>query len=196
MYNVQLKSSGFTLIELLVVIGIIAAMVALLLPQLSGFNRSQNLKSAALGLQTALRQTQNNAISGVKCNSSTASANWYLKFIDSTHYKVETTCTGSGVGAGTPTPTPPISTTFTLPSNVNISSVKFDACSGNLSPITNSGVSFTNIAGLISFLSGDAGCMDNNFTKKIIITLQLTSDASQTTQVTVEKGGSIYLNNQ
>lgn len=182
---------GFTLIEILVVVGIIAGLAVLLLPQLNQFNRSQTLQNASSQLQTNLRAAQNNAISGVKCKANTSAANWYLKFINNSSYKIETTCSDA-VGI-TPTLTPPISTQYSFPSGVTVKSFALDTCVTEDSlKFAGYGVSFNNISGAANFLSGDAGCPVLGKVK-LTITLQLTSDPSQTAKIVVEKGGSISI---
>lgn len=185
----RFSSSGFTLIEFLVVMAIIVSLVAVALPRMSGYNKDQALPQAADQLQSALRMTQTNATSGVKCLTE-ASQTWYLTLNDQSSYAIGSTCQTT-----TPTPVPsPVS------SSVNVVSVDIDGCSG---PITSGfagvGVVFKNIIGSVSFLQGSSfNCSAAQLgnAKKMTITLQLGSDAGKQSKIVVERGGAIYVSSQ
>lgn len=185
---------GFTLIELLVVIAIIVGLSGILLPQFSAFNKTSDLQSAAAGLQTAFRNTQSNAVSGVGCSASVSASSWYLKFDTSgaRSYRMETTCIGPTPGVGTPTPTPPVTTTFKFPAAVIVESIRLNSCSTVELKDSEPQVNFANISGGVSFISGSAGCPVISATSQMTVTLKSVSNSEQKS-VIIEKGGSIYV---
>lgn len=186
---------GFTLIELLVVVMMIAGVTALVLPQFSSFNRSQSVQNAAEELQSALRFAQSSASSGVQCDlTSTQASYWYLKFFDSSGYKIETTCSGSEVGPLTPTPTPSFIKVYPFPSGVTVDKILIqtpllDDCPQ--SPPQR--ITFSNIAGAVRFPDTETDCSTQGVSSKLKITLKSGSDSMS---VIVEKGGSIYISSQ
>lgn len=189
MKHIFKKQAGFTLIELAVVVVIISTLMVLILPKLSLFSKSQALEDEASRLQTALRVAQNNAASGIKCNSTVPASNWYLKFADTTTYYLETVCSGSEVGALTPTPTPPVSTRYAIASGISVKEIKLDSCTITAGSVGGVRASFTNIASLVNL--ANAGCPGDP--AKMTITLQINSDPGKTANVVVEKGGPIYV---
>lgn len=181
---------GFTLIELLVVITIIASLAVLVFPQFGTFNKSSDLQNAAATLQTALRNAQNNATSGIVCWISTSAASsWNIKF-DVSSYSLEATCVGS-IGAGTPTP--PAMAKYNLPKGVSISGIQFNGCSFPVLATDQPKVIFANISGAISFESGSSDCPVGFSTTKMTVIL---SSSSGQKSVIIEKGGSIYVSSE
>lgn len=179
------KKLGFTLIELLLVIAIMGALVVILLPQFSRFNKDQILQDAASSLQGNLRKAQNNATSGTKCNSDTPAANWRIKFSNSASYNLETTC-------NEPAAVPVLRTAYSFPENIRIAQIAFDNadCYVSGESIDNFAINFNNISGKVSFES--TGCVNSNYTQMEIV-LELNSDPNQRMSVVAEKGGSIYI---
>ncbi|MDO8570482.1 MAG: type II secretion system protein [Candidatus Daviesbacteria bacterium] len=177
---------GFTLIELLVVIAIIGTLVAVLLPQLSNFNREQVLKNSASDLRSNIRKTQNNASSGLNCNSDGLSTSkWTIKFTKfSSDYIITATCSdGSQI---------PVS--YFLPAGITISRIQLDSCIlGNFSPRIPgvAKVIFSNISSAISYdVDGSLGCMPIN--NKALTTTLKDENTNTTKDVVIEKGGNVY----
>lgn len=169
---------AFSLIELIVVVGIIAGLTGFIIPRFSIFTRQQTLQSETLRLQSALKNIQSNAISGVVCSSNSNPAKeWNLIFAkDATSkifYKTEPDCSGS---ASTPT------ATFKLPDEIIIDNIS--SCLDN--PIEGRKISFANISGKVNFNS-PLGCAEP---QSLIITLKSVKTAV-TSQVIIDKGGSI-----
>jgi len=183
---------GFTLLELLVVMAIMVGLMIVVIPQFNSFQRSQNLKNTALELQTNLRKAQNNAASGVKCNSTTSAASWNIEFPNSTSYQLETVCSDLTVS-----PAPP--SAYSLPSGISVDSITLDSCSDiNLIEVeADPRVIFSNISGAVGFsVDPSVGCpVSETSTKQMIITLMLDYDLSFV-DVIIEKGGSIYVRSQ
>lgn len=75
--------NAFTLVELLVVITILGIIGAYTISNYRSFGEEQKLKSAALDIQSLLRQAQINATTGVKCNNSPAKG-WRVYFTSTT----------------------------------------------------------------------------------------------------------------
>lgn len=130
----KINNQGFTLAELLIVIIIIVSLTAFMLPKLSLFNRSQSLENEASKLQSALRVAQNNAASGIKCNSTTVASDWYIRFASNNSYFLESTCSGSSV-VPTAVPTGAIQTL-----NLKVSGANDDATEERNNGNTYSGV--------------------------------------------------------
>lgn len=171
---------GFTLIELLVVIAIIGTLVAVLLPQLSNFNRGQTLKNAAADLQSNIRKTQNNASSGLNCNSNfkdTASG-WKIDFVQGgASYNVSAICSGGNVG---------ISTAQPFPSGITISQINVGTL--DCSPVS---AVFSNISSVINF-EKPATCAVPVNTNSMSIFLNDTNAIGIGSTVVIEKGGAVY----
>lgn len=179
-------NKGFTLIELLVVIAIMGSLIVILLPQLNNFYRQQVLRDAASALQSVLKTAQNNASSGVKCNSVGASAKfWKISFgADKKSYMLQSECDSGGVG---------VTRNYQLPQGVTIKEVRLDSCTASISP-NDAQIEFANISANINFKSTDTGCPITFNTGKMKIKLQLQETSLQATiEVVVDKGGSIYL---
>lgn len=181
------SAPGFTLVEILVVISIMVILVILVLPQFKDFNKSQNLKEGVEQLQSNLRIAQNNATSGVQCNSSTQASNWYIKFIDNSSYVFENTCPGMGYT---------FSKTYTLPSGVTIGDIKVESPDD---PVTYSctivdpynplvQIEFGNISGVVNFISDNSCTVLANYNLKVKL-----SNNTGNASVVVEKGGAIYV---
>lgn len=187
---------GFTLVELLVVIAIMGSLVGLILPQFNSFNQDQSLKNAVAELQSAIRITQNNAGSGVKCSTTLPSTSWYLGFGNSDpsligkSYQIVANC------ADNTTSTP---ITYKLPGGVSIASITVNDSNPNYTCITalnaasagNFKITFSNLSGAVD-LQSDAGCPTLG-KRSMTITLQQDSDHTNHLDVVIEKGGSIYV---
>lgn len=72
---------GFTLIELLVAISIVSILSLVGLFNLRGFKPDQDLRSAALSLQTLLQEARSNAKNGLTCDNVDAN-DWRVKIDD------------------------------------------------------------------------------------------------------------------
>lgn len=185
------KSYGFTLVELLVAVAIIGIITVAILPQFSTFNKGQTLQNEAARLQTALRVAQNNATSGLKCNTTTGALSWKV-------YLSTYTYTTSSICGGTISPTPTgTSTSYTFPgitlSKIVISSITFDTCANNVI-YQGASVVFSNISGQVSFET--VGCPANSLASasKMTITLRSTDTNPYTYKdVVIERGGGIYV---
>ncbi|MFH0937297.1 MAG: type II secretion system protein [Candidatus Daviesbacteria bacterium] len=171
------RKSGFTLIELMVTISILGVLMVIVLPRIGSYQSQQTLKDAAAQLQTNLRRAQNNAASGVKCSDSPAT-NWILEVVDETKYQMKPTCSS------------PVTTPLPLPSNVTISKINIDGCP-NGSSLNGMGVAFNNISASVNFQVGNSGCLPLGANKMVFT---LTSN-SKYIDVTIEKGGNIYVEN-
>src|SRR5688500_16810591 len=80
---------GFTLMELLIVIALLSLIMVFVMPNIKNIRDEQGLNSAALEFQSNIRATQNNALSGLKCSSSTQSAvNWQINLVDDKSYQI------------------------------------------------------------------------------------------------------------
>lgn len=182
-------SKGFTLIELIVVIGIIAGLVAMVLPRMNNFQKYEKLGEAAEQLQSHIRMAQNNAASGVKCgaNLDKRAKRWFLVIASNNTYRLEPECED-----GTKTP----SITYKLPSEASISAIaiKIDStitiCDNTPKDYS---VAFENITAATTFnLRTGTSCALP--TQNMGIVISLTADTSQTQTVIIEKGGGIYVN--
>lgn len=191
---------GFTLVELLVVVAIIVTLIGVFLPQLVKFGDAQSLDEAAYQLQSHLRVAQNNAASGVNCNTTDPSQYWSLIFTNSQSYKIETSCRETPPLAGTPAPTPILNNQYSFSSGVRVSKIEIGGCSGFLDGENigeNTGVIFKSISGKVEFrepetypICSNQQILDNNSTE-MVVTLQLNNGGTKT--IVVEKGGSVYI---
>ncbi|MBI4037374.1 type II secretion system protein [Candidatus Daviesbacteria bacterium] len=186
------KLPGFTLIELLIVIAIMATLAVAILPQLNRYNQNQALQIEALRLQTALRAAQNNAGSGLKCNSGAKNTNWYLSFVSLSNntYTLRATCADNSMTTYV---------SYTIPPGVKLSTISAGGCSipinglasGFLAAIS---IMFNNISADVTFnVAYYSGCPSFTNADKLVITLTQADNAENLKKVVVKKGGSIYL---
>lgn len=173
---------GFSLVELLVAVAVMATLTVILVPRFRSFSADQGLKNATLQLQSQIKVVQNNAISAIKCNASTASSNWALEFTGTNSYSTYPTCSGSGT---------PSQINYNLPQNVSI--IGWQAGENCDIPRI---ITFSNISGLVKFtysgeIDSERNCLDESGADLMTITLKLNSNNKET-KVFVSKGGAIY----
>lgn len=180
---------GFTLIELLVVIAIIGTLVAVLLPQLNNFNREQALKNAAADLKSNIRKTQNNAASGLNCNSNgLAATKWTLTFIQgASTYSIIATCSDLGNSL--------VSTSYSFPAGITIGGIKLGTCQiidpDPPVPPSKTSLIFNNISSAINFTTTNIDCPISPSTNSMTLILQ-DINSNTTKNVVIEKGGNVY----
>jgi prepilin-type N-terminal cleavage/methylation domain-containing protein len=185
---------GFTLIELLVVMAIIAVLVIIAVPNYNAYNRVQRLNDGAAQLQSAIRNAQNNALTGTACSADTSSGKWSVNFTtDGTQFKILVTCRNDGTG---PVPTPVAVTTYTLPTDIVLDSITLSSGSNSCSDLETP-TDYSDSNPLLDFkaISGDVDFGKFNCTNKDIMTIILRniSDTSKMINVIVEKGGGVYV---
>lgn len=180
---------GFTLIELLVAIAIMAITGMYILSNYSSFGEDQNLKNAALDIQSLLRQAQSSATANVKCDTQFG-ATWQVEFADATTVNLK---------CQEPLASSILKKTLTLGTNIQISihtgeitqrrgagiSAVMTPCPEDLSdPVT---ISFAPLDGKIDLGGAQDGAICTS------LTFQLTnSKTGSTKDLVIEKGGRIY----
>jgi prepilin-type N-terminal cleavage/methylation domain-containing protein len=182
--SILLKSAGFTLIELMIVIVLITIISIMAVPNIKNYGSSQKLKNAALQLQLDIRTAQNNATSGLKCGASEdkTALDWRVQFgPDTSLYQLLAHCIDNSSDS---------TYTKTLPGEVRVKQIDFlgETIQCTTSPTTGKIVTFSNISALVGFEGVPTNCNP----KTMIITLQSAS-GSETLQVVIEKGGSVYV---
>lgn len=158
---------GFTLIELLVVIAIMAVTGVFVLANYRSFGEDQNLKNAALDIQSLLRLAQANSTSGLQCQGQAASG-WLVEFTNSKNLNLKCS-NSSGMSASVKT--------LTLKENISIDSISMGATNCVFSTTT----TFAPIYGTMTSSCG-AGS----------ITLTVKNTRSSTKQVIIDRGGRVY----
>lgn len=182
---------GFTLIEMVVVIGIVAGLLALILPRMGNFRSYEALRNSIEQLQSHLRVAQNNALSGTKCkeNSADRANKWSLKIIDANKYQIEAECADNSLGK---------IFSYTLPQNINIFQVVFlddfdnNLCAADTSALSGTVVNYQNISGSATFYNTFCAFSLANATK-VAITLQ--RDLINAS-IVADKGGGIFQSTQ
>jgi prepilin-type N-terminal cleavage/methylation domain-containing protein len=74
--NFKLSNKGLSMVELLLSLALVGLMVAVALPNLRGFSKTQEIDSAAATLVDVLKNAQSSASSHIKCPDGTAPVNW------------------------------------------------------------------------------------------------------------------------
>lgn len=186
----MLASCGFTLLELMLVIGIIAGLVALIVPKMNIFQKYQKLDDTAQQLQSHIRLAQNQASSGVKCLSGARAAKWSLVLLNTTSYKIVPECLD-----GTVKPT----TTYSLPLGTIIKSLDTVTVLGTCNVPTNFNgysLTFDNITAETNFgIPPTSPCVPDSPIKSLSLSLTLPALPSEYTSVVVQKGGGVYIGN-
>ncbi len=197
---------GYTLVELLVVISIMAIMTLSAMPIFRNYQNDQKVKAAALQLQEALREAQNNALSGVVCAPNNPADNWGIIFGDdqttsTNNYQVapvsysasgNSLIVSSPCPGGSPPSPPLITSNFASPIQI----LKLNGTSGhncaNHGHLKSLGIAFQNVSGAIKFASGSnsPNCAPNSgFLEFVLAPARATSP---TVTVHVDNGGAIY----
>jgi len=65
-WNKETMKRGFTLIEMMVVVGIMVVLVSVIVANLRRGQKTQQVNAASEGVVSALRQMQNNILSGLE----------------------------------------------------------------------------------------------------------------------------------
>ncbi len=184
MYNGNMGKTvpnAFTLIELLVVITVMAITGIFTLANYRFFGEDQNLKNAALDIQSFLRLAQTNATSGIKCQGQ-GQLGWLVAYTGNTGFDLK--CRNSaGISSSVKT--------LSLAggsNNISIDSVK---AGESVCPVN---TTFT-FAPLTGIMSSSCGLSPGSL---ITITLKNSkissncSDLSKCKTVLIERGGRIY----
>jgi len=180
-------------LELMLVIGIIAGLVALILPKMNNFQKYQKLDDTAQQLQSHIRLAQNQASSGVKCLSGARAKNWSLVLENTRSYKIVPQCTD-----GTDKPT----TVYSLPAETEILTLEVVTAAGSCSDTSKvfAGYSliFDNITADTNFNIPEVSpCFSYTAqpVKNLGVFLTLSALPTEFTSVVVQKGGGIYVSN-
>lgn len=178
------------MLELLLVMALMAIMTAVMVPNLRGFNVSQRLTDSASQMQSDMRRVQNNAVSGLKCTTNTAT-NWYMELRRDAatnkiiNYRIGATCLNGEVYSAV---------AYTLPPGINIGQIDLDAC-----PVTDPAemnqfrIYYSNIYGQTSFAHNVVSCGVGVNPQKVILNLKSDADASLINKVILNTGGAIYV---
>ena len=82
------KNKGFTLVELLIVIAIIGIMSAVSIVSLQNGKTEKEVETAATQVAAAIREAQNNALTGKKNNGETPCDYVYFRWISNSNYAI------------------------------------------------------------------------------------------------------------
>lgn len=188
----KIINTGFTLLELMLVIGIIAGLVALILPKMNNFQKYQRLDDAAGQLQSHIRLAQNQALSGIKCTSGARASQWSLVLNNATSYKIVPQCAD-----GTSTPV----TIYSLPGGIQMSSLEVitisDNCTDSSQAFSGYAFTFSNIAATTSFtIPAVSPCIGYAASpiRSFQLTLNLSALPTETASITIQNGGGVYVN--
>lgn len=173
---------GFSLIELMLALGLIAVVTAIAIPNLRNFNNTQDVDLATFRFETALKQAQSSAISGVQCPTGEYAQSWQinLNLASATdNYSLVGNCQTSG---GSITPRTVSTSNFSTGSGSNQAfSAITDRCGAN----TNLSIFFTGSQMTYQCASGTVVS-----TPALKVTIS-SSNASRS--VVIEPGGVIRL---
>lgn len=184
-----MPNKGFTLLELILVMALTATITAAMVPNLRNFNASQSLSDAASQMQSDLRQIQNSASSGLKCQINTATS-WYFELAKDSSgvvktYNLGAICLNNEVYS-------PIA--HALPSGIKINQIDLDTCEVTLpGEIDQFRVYYSNIFGRVSFASNALSCGLNFNPQQAILYLKSDADPSLVNKVILNNGGAIYV---
>lgn len=156
---------GFTLIELLVVIAIMSITGIYTIANYRSFGEDQNLKSAALEIQSLLRLAQSNSTSNLKCQDK-PTTNWLVTFASAT--SLDLNCQNSTGTIGSLRPP------LLLPANIT-----YSVTNGNCNPTQ---VIFAPLSGAVTASCGSGS-----------MTINLINSKNSKKQVVIEQGGRIYV---
>ncbi len=157
---------GFTLIELLVVIAIMSITGIYTIANYRSFGEDQNLKSAALEIQSLLRLAQSNSTSNLKCQDK-PTTNWLVTFASATSLDLNCQNSTGTIGSLRPPLPLPAKITYTVTSG---------SCNNPIS------IAFAPLSGAVTASCGSGS-----------ITINLLNSKGNTKQVIIEQGGRIYV---
>lgn len=189
---------GFTLIELLVVIAIMAIVGTFAIANYRSFGEDQDLKSAALDIQSLLRIAQTNATTGLKCSGNPATT-WKVNFFeDSGQKKVETACQYQGNNNWFD------SKIYSFKENINLLKICGDSsctCQNDVSSDKRLEIWFSPVSGSMIYYSFDVMCgfgmcegPSSCFKNAPNISANLKNTKTDSTkQVIIDKGGRVYV---
>lgn len=191
---------AFSLIELLIVVAIFGLTVSLVTAAFITFERNQQLRNAALQLQSDLRQTQNQALSGNKgsdlsvCPSTSTLGGWYVRLSTDSgggangRYTIGGDCISAALNESSFS-----SKTVILPVGISITNVgsvsNVDILYRPLAP----GVSFHN-ASLVPPFFDSSGNLLNQVGAGSSLVITFTSNTGGTYHVTVSPSGEVNAN--
>lgn len=159
---------GFTLIEILLAIAILGMVTVIAMPNLSRFNRGQQLNFTTERIIQGLKQSQSSALSGIKCPNQPAKS-WNFSLNVTGKYNLFAVCED---GTNSTRLTENLSPTITA-------SVTDD------SGISCDDLNVTFVKSQVNFSCGASNL------NSALIKINLTDGTSQES-VTVERGGRIY----
>lgn len=169
--------------------GLMATMTAAFIPNLRGFNASQRLVDSASQLQSDLRQVQNNATSGLKCQTNTA-VNWYLEL---TRDAVSNTIKSYTIGASCLNGEVYTPTAYNLPPGITVGQIDLDVCAvTNPVEMNQFRIYYSNIYGMTSFTHNAVSCGVSARPQQVTLYLKSQSDSSLVNKVILNTGGAIY----
>lgn len=186
------KLPGFTLVELVVVMGIMATLMAVILPRLGSYNKSQTVQAAAASVQSAIRTAQSNALNKVKCDAYNSSSKWHFGFRQgTTSYEVFSEGENCYVPSFYTYNFPPGVTLSRIGLGDNDGSIRWSNMEGcGVFTLSDLRVTFETLTGKVELKGACSGYPLTPATSSMII--ELGQDLEQA-QVVVEKGGAIYV---
>lgn len=198
------SARGFTLIELLVVIAIMAIVGTFAIANFRTFGEDQDLKSAALDLQSLIRTAQTDATTGVRCDDDPTHTlnSWRVNVYKQLNkYRAQLACVYN-VGASRGYVEKKVDT---LKDNLKIENITGDSVScvqtlpGDIEANYYATVVFTPISGQVGFVAGNGFAADGSWqgipcfgsTNTFRVNVQNTKTMS-TKSLTVDRGGRVY----